>query len=181
MRSLLYAIGVGILGALVLHIVIILATPLYSGVDSYARVLDLDADGEFNPLPATASDGELAASGPFVREAVCAFSTEDGPIHLVAQGDVPLWSAAVYTSTSNEVFSMTDRTSVRGFLDIVVGTDAQIAALKNAGPDTAQGSILVTMQKPEGYAVIRAVVPQKSMAAPADAFLAGASCDPVED
>lgn len=179
MRSLLYAIGVGILGALVLHIVIILATPLYSGVDSYARVLDLGADGEFKVLPATAPDGALSASGPFVSEAVCAFSTEDGPIHLVAQGDVALWSAAVYTSTSNEVFSMTDRTSVRGFLDIVVGTDAQIAALKNAGPDAAQGSILVTMPKPEGYAVVRATVPQKSLQGAADAFLASATCDPV--
>lgn len=177
MRSFLYAIGVGILGALVLHITVILATPVYSGVDSYARVLDLGADGEFRPLPDHPENGSLAVSGPFVKEAVCAFSVEDGPIHLTAEGKVPFWSAAVYDTRSNEVFSMSDRTSVRGSLDIVAGSQAQITALKNAAAGNADGSILVTMPGEDGYVVLRAAMPEKSMAAATNAFLDSASCD----
>lgn len=177
MRSLLYAVIVGALGALVLHITIILATPVYSGVDAYERVLDLGADGEFRPLPDKSVDGSLADSGPFIREAVCAFSVEDGPVNLMAEGRVPFWSAAVYDSRSNEVFSMSDRTAVKGTLDIIAGTEAQIIALKNSGANAADNVILVTMPKDEGYVVVRTVAPEASMSAAAQAFLDSATCD----
>lgn len=179
MRSFLYAVGVGLLGALVLHITVILATPVYSGVDAYARVLDLDADGEFQELPDTPENGGLAVSGPFLKEAVCAFSVEDGAIHLTAEGKVPFWSAAVYDSRSNEVFSMSDRTSVKGSLDIVAGSEAQITALKNSGLNAADNTILVTMPGAEGYVVLRAAMPVPSMEKATEDFLDSASCDPL--
>jgi uncharacterized membrane protein len=177
MRSLIYAVIVGLLGALVLHITVILATPVFSGVDAYARVLDLGADGEFRTLPEKSVNGGLADSGPFVREAVCAFSVTDGPVNLTAAGSVPFWSAAVYDSRSNEIFSMSDRTAVKGTLDIVAGTDAQITTLKNSGASSADNTILVTMPKEDGYVVVRAVAPEASMQAAAQAFLDSASCD----
>mgnify|MGYP000187969635 CR=1 FL=1 len=177
MRSLLYAVGVGLLGALVLHITIILATPVYSGVDAYARVLDLGADGEFKMLPDVAKDGGIAVSGPFVKEAVCAFSVDEGPVNLTAEGKVPFWSAAIYDSRSNEIFSMSDRTAVKGTLDIIAGTEAQITALKNSGVNAAENQILVTMPATDGYVVLRAVLPEKSMTASVQAFLDSASCD----
>lgn len=177
MRSLFYAIGVGLLGALVLHITVILATPVYTGADIYARVLDLGADGVFRPLPDTATDGGLAVSGPFLKEAVCAFSVDDGPVNLTAEGKVPFWSAAIYDSRSNEIFSMSDRTAVKGVLDIVAGTEAQITALKNSGANVADSRILVTMPSTDAYIVLRAVMPEKSMAATTQAFLDSASCE----
>ncbi|HZG30660.1 Uncharacterized membrane protein [Ensifer adhaerens] len=177
MRSLFYAIGVGLLGALVLHITVILATPVYTGADIYARVLDLGADGEFRPLPESSRDGGLAVSGPFLKEAVCAFSVDDGPVNLTAEGKVPFWSAAIYDSRSNEIFSMSDRTSVKGTLDIIAGTDAQITALKNSGANATENHILVTMPSNDAYIVLRAVMPEASMAASTQAFLDSASCE----
>lgn len=177
MRSLLYAVFIGLIGALVLHITVILATPVFSGVDAYARVLDLGADGEFRMLPERSVDGSLADSGPFVREAVCAFSVDDGPINVTATGSVPFWSAAVYDSRSNEIFSMSDRTAVKGMLNIVAGSEAQITALKNATGNATGNAILVTMPKDDGYIVVRTIAPEASMAAEAQAFLDSASCD----
>ncbi|MCD2177465.1 DUF1254 domain-containing protein [Rhizobium sp. C1] len=177
MRSLFYAIGVGLLGALVLHITVILATPVYTGADIYARVLDLGADGEFRPLPETSKDGGLAVSGPFLKEAVCAFSVDDGPVNLTAEGKVPFWSAAIYDSRSNEIFSMSDRTSVRGTMDIIAGTEAQITALKNSGAGTSENHIFVTMPAQDGYVVLRTVMPETSMATSAQDFLDSATCD----
>jgi uncharacterized membrane protein len=181
MRSLLYAIIIGLLGAAALHIVVILTIPVYSGLDAYARVLDLGADGEFKQLPENASENGLAVSGPFRKEAVCAFSFDDGPVLLTTEGKVPLWSATVYNSSSSEIFSMNDHASINGNLDIIAGTEAQIAELKKAASSNIANAILVSMPSGEGYVVVRAISPDKTMDAAAVDFLDAASCDPLSD
>jgi uncharacterized membrane protein len=177
MRSLLYAILVGLLGAVVLHIVVILMVPVYSGLDAYARVLDLGSPGEFKRLPDKAPETALSVSGPFLKEAVCAFSTDDGPVQLSAEGDPPFWSIAVFDSGSNEAFSMNDRTSVNRVLNIVAGTEAQIAALRKIAPDNAANSIMVVLPTTDGYAVLRTLSPEKSLDPDAASFLNAASCN----
>ena len=176
MRSLIYAVAIGLLGALGLHIIVILAVPVYSGLDAYARVLDLGADGEFKTLPDKAPESSLSVSGPFRKEAVCAFSFDNGPVMLASEGKVPLWSATVFDSASNEIFSMNDRTSSNGTLNIVAGTEAQIAAIRKAALPQASSAILVAMPSQDGYAVLRVISPEASTDAAAAAFLDAASC-----
>lgn len=176
MRNLLYAIMIGLVGAAVLHIVVILAVPVYSGLDAYARVLDLSDGDNFTPMPDQSSPGGLVASGPFIKEGVCAFSTGDGPVLLTAQGAVPFWSVSVFDSGSNEAFSMNDRTSVNGTMKIIIGSEAEIAELKNAAAVDLTDAILVVLPSSDGYAVLRALAPQKTMEAEADSFLTAASC-----
>lgn len=109
MRS-LYAIAIGLVGAALLHIVIILSLPSFTGRDAYTRV---QAFGEANRFFPLASEGNTLApvnDDPAMKTAVCTFSVENGPIRLFADGEVPFWSLAVYDEASNEVFSMNDRT-----------------------------------------------------------------------
>jgi uncharacterized membrane protein len=177
MRSFLYAIAVGLVGAALLHIVIILSLPSFTGRDAYTRVQAFGEANRFFPL--AGSSGSLAPinDDPAMKTAVCAFSVETGPIRLFAEGDVPFWSLAVYDSASNEVFSMNDRTSVSGALDTLIATPIQLIAIRKAVPAELEQSILVEMRGEEGYAVLRTFVPTQSRQEAAAAFLEEASCE----
>lgn len=177
MRSFVYAIAVGLVGAALLHIVIILSLPSFTGRDAYTRVQTFGETNRFFPL---ANGGDTIApinDDPAMKTAVCAFSVENGPIRLFADGDVPFWSLAVYDSASNEVFSMNDRTSVSGALDTLIATPIQLIGIRKAVPQELEQSILVEMRGDEGYAVLRTFVPAQSRQEAAAAFLGEASCE----
>lgn len=177
MRSLLYAVAVGLIGAALLHIVIILSLPSFTGRDAYTRVQTFGETNRFFPLANSSVDIAPVNDDPAIRTAVCAFSLENGPIRLFAEGDVPFWSLAVYDSASNEVFSMNDRTSVTGALDTLVATPIQLIGIRKAVPPELERAILVEMRGLEGYAVLRTFVPAASYLESATAFLADASCE----
>jgi uncharacterized membrane protein len=178
MRSFLYAIAVGLVGAALLHIVIILSLPSFTGRDAYTRVQAFGEANRFFPLAGSSASLAPINDDPAMKTAVCAFSVETGPIRLFAEGDVPFWSLAVYDSASNEVFSMNDRTSVSGALDTLIATPIQLIGIRKAVPAELEQSILVEMRGEEGYAVLRTFVPTQSREEAATAFLADASCEP---
>ena len=177
MRSFLYAIAIGLVGAALLHIVIILSLPSFTGRDAYTRVQAFGEANRFFPLAGSSDSLAPINDDPAMKTAVCAFSVETGPIRLFAEGDVPFWSLAVYDSASNEVFSMNDRTSVSGALDTLIATPIQLIGIRKAVPAELEQSILVEMRGEEGYAVLRTFVPAESRQQAAVAFLADASCD----
>ena len=177
MRSFLYAIAIGLVGAALLHIVIILSLPSFTGRDAYTRVQTFGEPNRFFPLASTGDTLAPLNDDPAMKTAVCTFSVENGPIRLFAEGDVPFWSLAVYDEASNEVFSMNDRTSVSGALDTLIATPIQLIGIRKAVPAELEQSILVEMRGEEGYAVLRTFVPTESRQQAAVAFLADASCE----
>ncbi|GMB81769.1 membrane protein [Shinella zoogloeoides] len=179
MRSFLYAIVIGLIGAALLHIVIILSLPSFTGRDAYTRVQSLGEANRFYKLAEKPGDTLAPINDdPAMETSVCTFSVENGPIRLYAEGDVPFWSLAIYDEASNEVFSMNDRTSVSGALDTLIATPIQLIGIRKAVPPELEQSILVEMRGEEGYAVLRTFVPTESRRKAADGFLADASCEP---
>ncbi len=176
MPRIFYALGAGIIGAVLLHVIIILAVPSFTGLDAFSRVLDLGETNQFHTLEVKKPEGGLAVSTPFMYEAVCAFSVSNGPVLLTAEGTPRFWSAAIYDTASNEVFSMNDRTSIGGVMSVIAGTPAQIAHLRNSGAGGLDRSILIETPDTESYAVVRAFYPTKSLADTASAFVRSATC-----
>ncbi|MDR6815294.1 putative membrane protein [Neorhizobium sp. 2083] len=179
--KLLLAAVTGLIGAALLHLIIVLALPSFSERDAYTRVL---AEGEifrFYRLAEKPDDTGLAKDDPFVEAAVCAFDVSDGPVRLTAaNGGVPFWSLGVYDQSSNEVFSINDRTSAGGVLDVVIASPMQLTALRKALPQAVSQSILVEARQAEGYVVLRSLVPQPSFAGIVSQFLNQATCAPFE-
>lgn len=176
MLRMIFAVLTGLFGAALLHLVIILALPHYTGRDAATRVLAEGDSNTFYLLSAFGDETGLANNDPFVRTAVCSFDLEDGPVRFTGQGNVPFWSVAVYDSASNEVFSMNDRTSVGGMLDVLVATPIQLTGLRKSLPAELQPTILVEMTQPRGYAVLRTLAPQASFDEAARSFLQDAGC-----
>ncbi|WEX78364.1 DUF1254 domain-containing protein [Sinorhizobium numidicum] len=178
MRSVLFAILVGLVGAALLHIVIVLALPQFTGRDAYTRVLGLLEMDSFFSLTAQPGATGLDNSDPYLRTAVCSFSIADTPARFIARGAVPFWSLSVFDSSSNEVFSMNDQTAVNGNLDLVVATPIQLVDLRKSPPEALAQSIMIEMKDAEGYAVLRALAPLRSFEEQVRNFLSESSCEP---
>jgi uncharacterized membrane protein len=184
MRSLLHAVVVGLIGAALLHIVIILALPRFTAEDAYSRVLGLYEMDSFFPLTPSPGPTGLSNDDPYLRVAVCGFSVLGGPVRFTAKGDVPFWSLAIYDSGSNEIFSMSDATAVNDRLDVVAASPVQLVDLRKTTPasgedDTLDQTIMVEMPDDEGYAVLRALAPLAAYEDAAKTFLAQAGCEPL--
>jgi len=178
---LVMAIAIGLVGAALLHLIIVLLLPQFSDRDAYTRVL---AEGEmqrFWRLGETSDKAGLAKDDPFLETAVCAFDLSDSPVRVVGTNPgIPFWSLAVYDSASNEVFSINDRTSVGGNLDMVLATPTQMTLLRKNLPPSAIQSILVESPGSEGYVVLRALAPRQSFNEAVSQFLDKATCAPFE-
>ena len=179
--QILFATAIGLVGAALLHLIIVLLLPDFSERDAYTRVL---AEGEihrFYRLGETPDRAKLAKDDPFMEVSVCAFDVSDGPVRLTASGEgVPFWSLAVYDQSSNEVFSINDRTSADGVLDLVIATPVQITALRKSPPPAVSQSIMVETRQAEGYAVLRSLAPRRSFEDIVSGLLNQATCAPFE-
>jgi len=177
----LFSVVTGLIGAALLHLVIVLLLPDFSERDAYTRVLAEGESHRFYRLGEKPDRAGLSKDDPFVDTAVCAFDVSEGPLRLTApNGGVPFWSLAVYDQSSNEVFSINDRTSAGGVLDVVIATPVQLTSLRQAQPPALSQSILVETTQAEGYVVLRSLVPQPSFADIASQFLSQATCTPFE-
>lgn len=191
MRSLILAVITGLIGAIALHIVVILAIPFFATNDAWSRLADLPANDRFVRADNLAEaprqrDGEeddaiqapdgLAFGAPFVKTAVCRYDVSASPAHLTATGLTPFWSLAVFDRHSNELFSMNDRTASGPDPDITLASRTQMIRLREAVPGELAQSILVELPATEGYVLLRTVMPDASWDAETDAFLASAAC-----
>jgi uncharacterized membrane protein len=180
MLKLLLAVLVGLVGAALLHLIIILALPHFTGRDAFTRVVMEGDPDRFHPLDASPDAAGLANADPYIRTAVCPISMDQQPARLMASGDAPFWSLAIFDSASNEIFSMNDHTAVDGVLDVVVASPVQLAAIRKASPPELEQTILVETTQSEGYAILRAMAPRPSFLQAASDFLGGASCAPLD-
>lgn len=187
MNRLTYAVITGLIGAALLHIIIILALPHYTGKDAYTRVKALGPSHRFVSLgdyadltPAEKADSAgLSNMDPFLKVAACHFDLTQAPLRLLASAGPSFWSLAVYDEDSNEVFSMNDRTSVVGDLDALVASPVQVAQVRKAPGAALTQSIIVEHRGTKGYVVLRTMVPAPSFEAQARAFLDEAICAPL--
>lgn len=176
MVKLFHAILTGLFGAALLHVVIILALPHFVKANAYARVEALGPSGRFYPLGASGETHGLVNEDPFLLVSACRIDIGEGPMRLFASGDVPLWSVVIFDRESNEVYSMSDRTSVTGDLDILLASSVQLPAIRKNLPEALAQSILVEMPSSGGYAVLRAFSPRASFKPDVQDFLGAAEC-----
>lgn len=179
MNRIMHAVLTGIVGAALLHIIIILSLPNFTGKDAFTKVKAIGPSHSFHSLGEVAKDDGLANIDPFIKTAVCHFDITRQPLRLLARGGPSFWSLAVYDKDSNEVFSMNDRTSVGGNLDVVVATPVQLAQIRKAPGAALTQSIIVEHKDTTGYVVLRTMAPQPSFEAEAASFLEEAVCAPL--
>ncbi|MCY0094426.1 DUF1254 domain-containing protein [Hoeflea ulvae] len=176
MRSALLAIVIGLVGAALIHIIIILALPQWTGKDAWTRVMALGAANRFYSLANEPNVTGLFNDDPNIRSAVCHFDISTGPVRVIATGGVPIWTVSAYDASANETYSMNDRSSIGESVNIAFVTPAQMLQMRRAMPAALERTVLVELPRPQGYVVLRAVAPMPSHEPLVRNFLRNAAC-----
>ena len=175
MLRLLYAVAVGLVGAGIVHVAVLMLLPGFSERDAWSR-LAMAAD-LYRVVRIDASAGALIRSvDPLFFAAACRFDLSEGIVHVRAPGKAPFWSVSVYDRAGQNIYSFNDRTNESGALDFVVLTRPQTIELRKALPADLEGSIFVETAVDEAIVVVRAFVPDESWEPTVAEFLDQITC-----
>lgn len=177
MLKLLYAILLGLLGAGIVHIAVLLLVPEFSKNDAWSRLASASDLYKMTRLDAEAGGAPVVKSvDPLFYAAACRFDLNDGMVAIKAPGDVPFWSVSVYDRNGHNIYSFNDHSATGGLLDAVILTPAQMTAVRKDLPEELEGEIFIEAPVDEGIAVIRSFVPDDSWKPTISRFLEGSSC-----
>lgn len=177
MLRFLYALLVGLVGAGIVHIAVLLMLPQYSQRDAWSSLAE-SADF-YKAVRVDESDGTAAvvkAADPLFHAAACRIDLQQGPAHLRAPGNVPFWSASIYNRAGQNVYSFNDRATDHGVLDFVVLTPGQMIEVRKAVPPDYSKAIFVQVPLDEGIVLVRSFSPDPTWREATSEFLSRLSC-----
>lgn len=187
MRRLPYAVLLGILGAGIVHVAVLLLLPMLSRQDAWTRLSAVAEPFAVTRIDAGAANGPvIPALDPFFMVAACRFDLGQGPLVVNAQGQVPFWSASVVGADGTHLFSFNDQARQQAALAFMVLTPAQMAGREMVmPPQGADGpaetpTIFAEVGVDQGMVVVRAFVPDESFRADVSGFLESLSCAPEQ-
>lgn len=176
MARLLHALALGLLGAGIVHIAVLLLVPAYSERDAWSTLsqhANFYRPVRLDPAGAPPLIGSL---DPLVDAVACRFDLRDGVVQVHSEGAVPFWSASIHERTGLAVHSLNDGSSQQGRLDFVVATSAQMIALRNAMPPELDSSVFIEADIGEGIVVVRTFAPDETWEPSIAAWLGGVAC-----
>lgn len=169
MGRFVYATVVGLVGAAVVHLVVLLLLPLVSERDAWSRLAARGA------LYETVALGDAGDGDPLFRTVACRFDLSDGPLGLEGEGRSPFWSVSVHDREGHSLFSVSDRT-LAGRLDIQILDPGQSVAARAAAALEADAPVRFQADTEQGIAVLRAFVPDPTWAPAVDGLIASFRC-----
>lgn len=177
MLRLLHAILLGLIGAGIVHIIVLLLVPQFSERDAWSRLAMATDFYKVVRFDARHGDTPALRSGdPLFYAAACRFDLAEGVVHALAPGRPPFWSVSVYNRAGQNIYSFNDRAATDGSLDFVVATPAQMVEIRKEVIDEFKKSIFVETELDEGILVVRSFVPDDSWDQAVSTFLDRLSC-----
>lgn len=177
MRRLFHAMLLGLVGAGIVHILILMMVPELSERDAWSRLSMASDLYRMSPLKAESGGQPVVKSvDPLFMASACRFDLADGMVHVQAEGKVPFWSVSIYDRNGYNIYSFNDHSAASGALDTVALTPAQMLEVRRQLPDDLDGSIFVETPMEEGIVVLRAFVPDESWRPAVTRFLERSSC-----
>ncbi|MBS9719876.1 DUF1254 domain-containing protein [Tianweitania sp. BSSL-BM11] len=181
MGKLLYAILVGLVGAAIIHIAILFLIPTTTSRDAWSQ---LEAAGElYQVTPATGSGADVVPlvrdGDPLFRAAACRFDLDDGGLKLSTPHQLPFWSLSIHDRAGQTTYSLTDRASATGSLDVVILSPMQMIEMRRAMPPELERAVFIESTTSQGIVLVRALVPNQSWTGVADRFFRDLDCEPL--
>ncbi len=180
MAKAVYAILLGLFGALLIHVVTLFLVPRLAENDAWARLSKTTQPGIFTIIDQTSDiSSSMRAFDPNFVIAACQFSLAEGPVSLAGDAAPDFWSLSVFNRQGANIFSINDRTMQSGVLDLVVATPLQLIEFQKDMPPELSNSVFAEADVRDGFVVLRAFVPEASLRARVIAFVSAASCEPL--
>jgi uncharacterized membrane protein len=175
--GLIYAIILGIAGAGIVHILVLVLLPSFSDRDAWSQLAAVAQPHQFVNLGEDPATARLVRSAdPLFEAAACRFDLAQGVVHAKAPGRMPYWSISVYNRSGQNIYSFNDRTATDGTLDLVLLTPVQMLELKKSLPPELERSVIIELDTIEGIVVLRRFVPDRTWQPLIADDLSGATC-----
>ena len=180
MAKTFYALALGLLGALLVHIATIFLIPRMAENDAWARLSRTSQPGAFSIAEANSDiAASMRAFDPNFVIAACQFSLAEGPVSLAGSAAPDFWSLSIFNRQGANIFSINDRSMQDGLLDVVVATPLQLVEFQKDMPTELVNSVFAEADVRDGFVMLRAFVPEASMRAQVVNFIKSASCEPL--
>lgn len=171
----------------IVHIVSVLLMPTLAPRDALARLAEVarkapDASAVV-VLPAMAPGAEtLPFEDPAFAEAVCVYDLSKGLLRVRASVDADEFLGLSFHASAGRIYhAMTDRSAIKGKIDIVVGDARQIGALEAEDEDgAAPQEVRLTAPTKRGFVLIRSFARRASDEERARGRLAAVKCERFE-
>jgi uncharacterized membrane protein len=174
----IYILAVGIVLALVVHLVVVLAIPAFAERDAWQRLSATGETWEFQPVAAAGTGtGPLGPTDAHFGSIACRFDLSQDALVVRAEGQLPFWSASIFTNRGQNIYSFNDRTAVGGQLFLLVLSPIQMARLRADPPAEAEQAVVVEADMEEGFVIVRALQEDESWRERVSNFLQAASCE----
>ena len=177
MIKLFYIAFMAILGAIIVHIVLLFLYPVLEQKAFWAEIEQVAPANQFAPLPANGTVARMA--DPIARLNLCHFNLNNNPVHFHAQGNVPFWSLSIYNDKGDNLYSINDRTSPQQILDLVLGDPIQIMDYRQILTDKIKTPVITQQTMGQGFAILRVLQLGKDWQNNIDDFLNSATCKEI--
>jgi uncharacterized membrane protein len=168
----------GLVLAAITHISVILAIPHMAQNDAFSR-LSATANGEKAEL--IAKPGTLDSwppdLDPNTATGACAYTLEDGPVRIMLRSANLPQILSFHAKGGGVFFAITDKAALKGVLEVVIVTKAQLDKLKSLDDEEAPSrDIRILAPLSEGLAIIRALALFPSQREEAETLVQAMSC-----
>jgi uncharacterized membrane protein len=168
----------------IVHIVSVLLTPRLAPNDALARLSVATNSAPGVSLLAATRPGvqTLPFQDPTLVEGVCIFDLSKGLLHLHGAIDQDEFFGLSFHASPGRVFhAMTDRSAIKGKIDVVVGGASQISELESEDSDDAPpAEIRITAPSNRGFVLIRSFVKRPSDRERAERQVRAMQCETFE-
>jgi uncharacterized membrane protein len=173
-----------VLVAAIVHLVSVLLMPHLAPKDALARLSQAanSGAGVFLLAPTQPNVQALPFQDPLLVEGVCFFDLSKGLLRLRGAVDQDEFLGVSFHAGGGRIFhAMTDRSAIKGKIDVVLGDAGQIADLESEDSDDAPPpEIRVTAPSERGFVLIRAFVKRPSDRERAEQQVRSIQCETFE-
>ena len=162
LRFIPWLMGVLFLAGLV-HLTSILVMPRLAPHTAFLRLEQRTALASLSLLEPISAQNIIAPfEDPAMALAICRFDLTQGPLHVRGRFETGQLTLLSLHDRFGEVFhSMSERSAIRGGIDLVILTPAQLALLEAYDKeDELPSELRVSAPSPRGFVLLRAFAPQ---------------------
>jgi hypothetical protein len=164
----------------VVHLATIFVLPRVAPGSAYARIAAQATTGKSTLLPAIKPGQEiLPLEDPAAALAACTYDLARGPARLRGQlaPDAPMM-LSFHGRYGQTFYAMTDRSALRGRIEVVIATRAQLEDIEaNDSEDELPQELRLEAPAPQGFILLRALAERPSLMDEARERLFSLTCE----
>lgn len=172
----------------IVHIVSVLLMPEVAPHDAYARFSAAAQSAEIAKggvaiLPRSAPGAEIAPfEDPALAEGVCVYDLTKSLLRVRANVESDDFLAVSFHARTGRVFhALSDRSAIKGKIDIVLGDARQIEALESDDEEAPTQEVRVTSPSKFGFVLIRSLAKRPTDRERAEQRVRSVSCETVAE